>query len=150
MEPSCAREDVNPEIFFSADSFDRPDLTKKQRDVLNTRRLRQARKVCEFCPVKQECLEANLLEPVGTYAGLTPLARAELALASGQKLRQPDTVDHVAVTRRIAGDMSTFLAPQDRREVIRRMAQQGYTQVEIADATRASWQTISSALTAFR
>lgn len=146
MEPSCARSSVDPEIFFTVDRYDRPDLTAAQRDVVNTKRLRAARRVCEHCPVRAQCLERNLLEPVGVYAGLTPLARAELALGSGRTLTRPDDIDLVAVERRIAGDTSTFLTPKERREAIRRMDRRGHTRPEITQVTSASHQTISAAL----
>lgn len=147
MEPSCARSSVDPEIFFTVDKAERPDLTKRQRDVINSTRGREARRVCEYCPVKQECLETNLLEPHGIFAGLTPLARAELALKAGRTLRTGDDVDQLAIELRMAGG-DVRLTPSERRETIRRMAQRGHTWREIAAVTRAGGQVVSAVLAA--
>ena len=65
-EPPCATSD--PEMFFLP------------KGLQATMEMRMAKKLCEECPVKAECLtyalEAN--EPYGIWGGLTPSERGRL------------------------------------------------------------------------
>ncbi len=71
-QPACA---IDPELFFS------PDISGSGVD-----RYRMARKICDRCDFKTECLEAALTleahkrrdDIYGVYGGLSPLQRFKL------------------------------------------------------------------------
>lgn len=58
--------------------FPRQDLTLKGAVYAS---ITKARKICEACPVRQQCLDYSLTLPhpwSGIYAGLTPRQRQQL------------------------------------------------------------------------
>lgn len=132
MGGSCESDSVDPEIFYTADEFSHPELTTRDRDVLNTARRRAARRVCEHCPMSEACLEQNLLEVDGIYAGKTRAERAVLARAQGKRLDQLPEEDRVAVARAVAGDTEVALSRADSWLAWRILEARGMGRLEIA------------------
>lgn len=142
MRP-CQASTVDPEIFYTVDDFSHPHLTKQQRQVVNARRLRQAQRICGHCPLRDACLDDNLLEVHGTYAGKSPAQRAERALARGQRLQRLPLYDEVAVVRTMAGEpVETDAA--SRFEAFWRLDQRGATQGQIAELMGVEVRTVQN------
>ena len=66
-DAACAGMDVN--LFF--------DYGR------SSRRIAQAKEVCNSCPVRIECLETNMKVPMGIFGGLTAIERWRLRGKSG-------------------------------------------------------------------
>lgn len=76
---ACKKEDIN--IFFPAGS-------KEDKDKAN----RKAKKICEGCEVKEECLERALSKPErhGTWGGMTEKERSDFLKKQKAKSRITD------------------------------------------------------------
>lgn len=61
MKPACEGEDTN--IWFEAEPTYDPELAKK---------------ICNACPLRQECLALFIREPHGIFGGLTWSQRKRL------------------------------------------------------------------------
>lgn len=66
-DPTCLREDVNPDLFFGREGERRS--TREAREE-------RAKAVCADCPAKEECLKLLMTmrpsQMQGIMAGLTP------------------------------------------------------------------------------
>lgn len=48
--------------------------------------LAAAKKVCSYCPVRAECLDANIDEPDGVFGGTSAKERRGLRKARGERV----------------------------------------------------------------
>ena len=78
--PACAGAD--PEIFFTIEADESPDLTSDQRYKLNKRNKQKALELCMSCPLRVACLEQNITTPYGIFGGKTAMERRRLAEAA--------------------------------------------------------------------
>lgn len=132
-QPLCASPDVNPDWWF-----DEPKHSAKN-----------AKRICERCPLKEQCLEDNLLAEFGIYGGLGQAARKRLAHERGIEWPHPynngcykgkpkDWVDEEVVYRAMHGFPTRKLTRAERIEVVRQMDHYGYKIDDIMAATKVS------------
>lgn len=89
VDAACAGS--SPALFFSPKG--------------NTHLVRKAKAICDTCPVKDDCLEFGLTEPIGIWGGLTPKERRVVKRQRGmgrklQPIKHGTEGGHIAHRRR--------------------------------------------------
>ena len=72
--------DVAMRLFF-------PKENNKDRDSDGSTKYDQAKAVCRECPVRAECLDAHIDEPVGCFGGTSPRERRKIRSARRKRRR---------------------------------------------------------------
>lgn len=133
LRASCATAD--PEIFFLGDSAS----------------TRDAKKVCNGCPVRAECLDANMEERYGVFGGTSPGERqsmggANAPLATDFVIHDGRVLD-IDVPQVVDAEPVFMFDPktaQGKRDIVRMVQRyvEGETLAEIADDMRISDKTV--------
>ena len=72
-DAQCAKEDIDPDIFFPTSyvDVDNPTFTSGG-NYLHEMMMDEAKEVCDRCPVKEQCLETAIeLNLMGIWGGMT-------------------------------------------------------------------------------
>lgn len=126
--PACVN--ANPEIFFTFDADEIPDAAERRKT--NGRNAVRAQALCDACPLRQKCLEDNLLEPYGIFGGMGAKPRHALARSRGLEPKQPD-VDWVVVERLVDGIEVPEANKAERKAAMKYLMEHGYSRADVAE-----------------